>query len=332
MHSLISAQMRTQSLFPKKSQPKIQGLLSGSCLRESCQTMPIRVTCSCGYTANVPDEMAGKSGRCPKCKATLKIPSTITGAAVAPTTASKTKGQPVAKGQKQPSAAQPTGAAKSTPSPSSGALENLYTDVGLVQNKGPLCPACSAPVVPNSVLCVKCGFHFSEGRKLEEYKLESTQGFGNVHLNEAAIMMERERQTEKQLNSTGSPWWMMLSILVGIGVMIVGLAIKQHAVTTEKTSSIEALRRIQEAGYLPVLAASFGLAMLLTSNFANLAILVVAFKESAKHGLLYFFVPLYSLYYMFSRIKEKKLVSTVVILLVTGTLGAIALGYALPKI
>jgi TctA family transporter len=114
--------------------------------------------------------------------------------------------------------------------------------------------------------------------------------------------------------------------------MIVGLAIKQHAVTTEKTSSIEALRRIQEAGYLPVLAASFGLAMLLTSNFANLAILVVAFKESAKHGLLYFFVPLYSLYYMFSRIKEKKLVSTVVILLVTGTLGAIALGYALPKI
>ncbi|MCU0718875.1 MAG: hypothetical protein MUC83_04165 [Pirellula sp.] len=222
--------------------------------------------------------------------------------------------------------------AKASQPYSGGALDSLYADVGLIQNKGPVCPACSAPVVPNSVLCVKCGFHFAEGRRLEEHQLESTQGFGNVHLNEAAVMMERERQTEKQLNSAGSPWWMMLSILVGISVMIIGLAIKQHAVTTEKTSSIEALRRIQEAGYLPVLAASFGLAMLLTANFANLAILIVAFKESAKHGLMYFFVPFYSLYYMFSRIKEKKLVSTVVILLVTGTLGAIAIGYALPKI
>ena len=296
------------------------------------QTMPIRVTCSCGYTTNVPDEMAGKSGRCPKCKATLKIPSTIAAAAAAPTTGSKPKGQPAPKSPKNSAPAKPPAPMKSPQPSAAGALDSLYADVGLVQNKGPVCPACSAPVVPNSVLCVKCGFHFEEGRKLEEHQLESTQGFGNIHLNEAAVMMERERQTEKQLNSSGSPWWMMLSILVGIGVMIAGLAIKQHAVTTEKTSTIEVLRRIQEAGYLTVLAASFGLAMLLTANFANLAILVVASKESAKHGLMYFFVPFYSLYYMFSRIKQKKLVSTVVILLVTGTLGAIAFGYALPKI
>jgi hypothetical protein len=294
--------------------------------------MPIRVTCSCGYTANVPDEMAGKSGRCPKCKATLKIPASAATASAAVAQAGKPKSQAPTKSSKPTAPLQTAAPSKATQPPAAGALDSLYADVGLIQNKGPVCPSCTAPIVPNSVLCVKCGFHFSEGRKLEEHQLESTQGFGNIHLNEAAVMMERERQTEKQLNSAGSPWWMMLSILVGISVMIIGLSIKQHAVTTEKTSSIEALRRIQEAGYLPVLAASFGLAMLLTANFANLAILVVAFKESAKHGLMYFFVPFYSLYYMFSRIKEKRLVSTVVILLVTGTLGAIALGYALPKI
>jgi predicted Zn-ribbon and HTH transcriptional regulator len=289
--------------------------------------MPIRVTCSCGYTANVPDEMAGKSGRCPKCKATLKIPGPAAATPAAVAQAGKPKSQAPTKSSKQTAPLQTAAPSKATQPPAAGALDSLYADVGLIQNKGPVCPSCTAPIVPNSVLCVKCGFHFSE-----EHQLESTQGFGNIHLNEAAVMMERERQTEKQLNSAGSPWWMMLSILVGISVMIIGLSIKQHAVTTEKTSSIEALRRIQEAGYLPVLAASFGLAMLLTANFANLAILVVAFKESAKHGLMYFFVPFYSLYYMFSRIKEKRLVSTVVILLVTGTLGAIALGYALPKI
>ncbi|MCU0713263.1 MAG: hypothetical protein MUC43_14475 [Pirellula sp.] len=298
--------------------------------------MPIRVTCSCGYSTNVPDEMAGKSGRCPKCKASLKIPSTVSASAApastAPASTSKPKSQPAPKASKPSPATQPAAAVKSPQPSSGGALDSLYADVGLIQNKGPVCPACSAPVVPNSVLCVKCGFHFSEGRKLEEHQLETATGFGNAHLNEAAKMMERELQTEKQLNSTGTPWWMMLSILVGISVMIVGLAIKQHAVTTEKTSSIVALRRIQEAGYLPVLAGSFGLAMLLTANFANMAILFVAFKESAKHGLMYFFVPFYSLYYMFSRIKQKRLVSTVVILLVTGILGGIALAYALPKI
>ncbi|XZE17885.1 hypothetical protein SH449x_003166 [Pirellulaceae bacterium SH449] len=290
--------------------------------------MPIRVTCTCGYATNVPDEMAGKSGRCPKCKATLKIPAKA--GAAAGKSASTTKGAVPAK--PQTTAPKAAVAAKAAPQPTGGALDGLFADVGLTQNKGPVCPACSAPVVPNSVLCVKCGFHFAEGKKLDEHRLESSKGFGNPHLNEAAQMMERERVTEKQLNSAGSPWWMMVSILVGLGVMITGLAIKQHSVTTEQVSSVEILRRIQEAGYLPVLAASFGLAMLLTANFANLAILIVAFQESARHGLMYFFVPFYNLYYIFSRLKEKRLMSTMLIMFITGTLGAIAFGYALPKI
>ncbi len=66
--------------------------------------------------------------------------------------------------------------------------------------------------------------------------------------------MERERITEKQLNASGSPlvddatatYWYKCHDRRP-------LAIKQHTLLPrEKTSSIEILRRIQEAGYLPV--------------------------------------------------------------------------------
>jgi hypothetical protein len=273
--------------------------------------MPIKITCSCGYAASVPDEMAGKTGRCPKCKSAIKIPAAAAAVATKPA---------------RPAASSPS------PSKPTSALDGLLQEAGLTEKKGNLCPSCGSSVTAGSVICVKCGFHLTEGTKLEAHKVASTKGLGNKNLNEAAAMMEREAQTEKQINSAGSPWWMMLSVLVGISVLIGGLIIKQQAVTTEKKSTIEVFRRIQDADYLTVLAASFGLAMIMTSNFANLAILIIAFKESAKQGLLYFFVPFYALYYMFSRIKSKRLLSTVIILLVTGILGAIALAYSMPKI
>jgi len=70
----------------------------------------------------------------------------------------------------------------------------------------------------------------------------------------------------------------------------------------------------------------------LISNFASLAVLVTAFKESSKQGLLSLFVPFYAIYYMFSRLYSKKLVPTVVILWVTAILAGATLAYALPRI
>src|SRR6266567_5138680 len=37
--------------------------------------MPISVTCSCGAKLRAPDEAAGKTVTCPKCKGRLKVPS-----------------------------------------------------------------------------------------------------------------------------------------------------------------------------------------------------------------------------------------------------------------
>jgi hypothetical protein len=330
-----SGQLELPSLFSAGFQPKIESSFL-SISWERFRPMPIRVTCSCGYSTNVPDEMAGKTGRCPKCKSALKIPGGAKSSAAAPPKASSAKTTSTKKPQ---AAATPAGpeefAVPAFAGPSGGfgnALGGLLEEAGLVENKGAVCPNCSSPVSPGSVICIKCGLHFAEGKQLDEHKLEAKTGFGNKHLNEAASMMEREKATEKQLNNAGTPWWLMISVLVGLGVMITGLAIKQQAVTTEKFSSIEILKRIQQAGYLPVLSASFGLAMALTSIFANTAIMIVAFKESAKEGFLYMLVPFYNMYYIFTRMKQKRLLSTFIILMVTGILGVAALLYGLFRI
>jgi hypothetical protein len=42
--------------------------------------MPIKLKCSCGQTLTVPDALAGKTGKCPKCQAAIKIPSAAAGA------------------------------------------------------------------------------------------------------------------------------------------------------------------------------------------------------------------------------------------------------------
>jgi hypothetical protein len=279
--------------------------------------------------------MAGRSGKCPKCKSVLKIPggSKTSSSKPSASSTSTAQKQKVAKSTATPVADE--FAVPSFAAPSGGfgdALGGLLDEAGLVENKGARCPSCGTSVAPGSVICVKCGFHLVEGKQLDEHKVESQRGFGNKHLNEAASMMEREALTEKQLNTAGTPWWLMISVLVGIGVMIVGLGIKQQAVTTGKLSTIPIMNRIQSAGYLAVLASSFGLAMLMTSTFAHVSIMVVAFKEKAKEGFLYMFVPFYSLYYIFTRMKRFRLLSTFIILVVTGILAGIGLGFGLPRI
>lgn len=294
--------------------------------------MPIRVTCQCGQTLSVPDEMAGKSGRCPKCKGVLKVP-----ASQGKPVAASTKGSPATA---NPAAPKPPSAGSTSktspgraaaPAPNSN-LAGLFDDVGLVTKTGKMCPSCDSPLDPRAVLCVHCGFNLAEGKKLEGFQAKGQKKFGNKHLNEAAEMMEREQATEKRLLGAGAPWWMMFSILAGIVIFIAGLAIKMDAATSGKTSSIELLRRIQSATYLTVMSGSFGAAMVAISIFASLAILITAFKESAKQGLLSMFVPFYILYYMFSRLFSKHLVTTVIIYWVSSILGGILLGYAMPRI
>lgn len=285
--------------------------------------MPIQVTCQCGYSLNAPDSMVGKSGKCPKCQQMIKVPGTASSSA---------KGAPAASatGTKSPAGSKKAESPMAAVAPS--ALDGLLESAGLTQRQGKYCPACDAPVQAGAVLCIKCGFNFAEGTKLEAHKTVSTKRFGNKQLNEAIDMMARESDTEERLLKAGSPWWFLFAFLTGVVVLILGALIKMDANTTGEISSNPTIAKIQRAHILTVMAASAGLGCLLISNIAQLAILFTAFKESWKQGLLCMFAPFYILYYMFSRIRTYRLGSTITILFVSAILAGILMGYSFPKI
>ena len=276
--------------------------------------MPIRVACQCGQSLNVPDSMAGKSGKCPKCQQLVRIPAA----------ASST--------DKSVNSASPQKQAKNAPAATSNNMAGLLDAAGLVQKSGMFCPNCDQPSRLGAVLCTNCGFSFSEGTKVEGHKSLEKKQFGNKNLNQAAEMMKREESTQKRMMTTGSPWWMMFAILAGLVTFVGGALIKMDASQTGEVSKIAFMAKIQRANWLPVIAGSSGLGFLLIAVFAYIALIFIAFFESRKQGLLCLFVPLYLVYYMFSRFWSQKLFSTVAIMWVTSILAGLLLGYALPKI
>ncbi len=280
--------------------------------------MPIRVTCQCGQSLNVPDSLAGKSGKCPKCQQTIQIPAA---GAVAGTISKPSSLQKPAK--PLPAGMQPI---------QQGAMAGLLDAAGLVQKKGTFCPHCDQPSRPGTVLCTYCGFNFSEGTRVEGHKAVEKKEFGNKSLNEAAAMMVREASTQTRMLNAGTPWWMMFSILTGLLLFVGGALVKMDASTSGEISKIELFARIQRANWLPVMAGSSGTGMLLVAVFAYIALIFTGFFESRKQGLLCLFIPLYIVYYMFSRIKSQKLFSTVAIFWITSILAGVLLSYALPKI
>jgi hypothetical protein len=289
--------------------------------------MPIRVTCQCGQSLNVPDAMAGKSGKCPKCQQMIKVPTaaaspSATGGSIAAQAKSK---------QENTVAKQPQGTSAIPQSAATNTMASLLDQAGLVQKTGQFCPNCDQPSRPGAVLCTTCGFSFTEGTKVEGHKVVQTRKFGNKNLNEAAEMMVREESTQKRMLGSGAPWWIMFASLLGLLIFVGGALVKMDKTQTGTVSTIPMLAKIQNANWLPVMAVSAGTGLLLVATFAQLAILFTAFFESTKQGLLCF-LPLYIYYYMFSRIRSQRLLKTVLILFVTSILGGLMMGYALPKI
>lgn len=280
--------------------------------------MPIRVTCQCGQSLNVPDSMAGKSGKCPKCQQLVKIPLAPSADAGAP-----------AKPAATPKQAKPQAAG---PKPTANTMAGLLDAAGLVQKTGTFCPHCDQASKPGAVICTHCGFNFAEGTKVEGHQRTEKRQFGNKNLNEAAAMMVREESVQKRLLATGSPWWTVLGFFLALVIFLVAILIKMDAKQTGKVSTNEFMAKIQNADWGPVLAGSTGTGMLLVAIFAYLALIFTAFFESKKQGFLCLFAPLYIVFYMFSRIKSEKLFGTVVIIWFTSIMAGVLLGYALPKI
>lgn len=293
--------------------------------------MPIRVACQCGQSLNVPDAAAGKAVKCPKCQQAVKVPGV---SAAKPAATAKPAAAKPASGPAGPAAAaKPKPSVPATPAATAGApLADLFESAGLKQRAGVFCPSCDEPSAPGTAICIKCGFNFNEGTKISGFQISNQKEFGNIRLNEAAASMKREAEVEKRLLGAGTPWWMMLAILAALVCFVGGLLLKMDAKTSGSISSNPTIARIQNANYLPVLAASAGVGLSLVATFAAIAIVISAFGESVTQGLLCFFIGPYLLYYMFSRMNSRRLGSTVAIYWVASIMSIICLAYSLPKI
>ena len=285
--------------------------------------MPLRVNCQCGVALNVPDTMAGKQVKCPKCQKVIPVAAS---SASAPNS-------PAAK----PAAAKPATPKSTTPPKASTSpggqdvMSVLLDSAGLKKREGTFCPACDRPLPTGSAICVGCGYNLQAGSKIEGFEVE-TKEFGNKRLAEAADMMAREVETEKRLLKAGMPWWMMLAIILGVLFMMSAILLKMDVNTSGKVSSVPILAKFQSASFGPVIAFSIGGAACLVGLFALFAIQATAFKESIQQGLLCTLTVVYVFYYMFSRMKSRKLGSTVAIFWISAILAGVCLGYSLPKI
>lgn len=278
--------------------------------------MPLRVSCQCGVALNVPETMAGKGVKCPKCQSVIAVPAS------ASTNPPKT--QPA-----KPAAAKAPAA--SAPAGGQDAMSKLLDSAGLKKREGTFCPSCDRSLPPGTAICVGCGYSLEAGSKIEGFAVE-TKEFGNIRLVEAAEMMAREADTEKRLLKAGMPWWMMFAIILGVLFMMTAILLKMDVKTSGNVSSVPIIAKLQSADFGPVIAFSAGGAACLVALFSLWAIQGSAYKESMKQGLLCTFTIVYSFYYMFSRMKERKLGSTVMIFWISAIVAGICLGYSLPKI
>ena len=246
--------------------------------------MPIQLKCTCGKAVSVRDEMAGKAVKCPACQSVIRVP-TVGAAKPAPSSAAK----PASSGTPRAATAKPAddfGA---------GAMDDLFNEAGFQLRTGKACPSCFEPIAADAVLCTKCGFNLETGTKVRAHvaEYEDAQS-GDAILKKAARDLElAQKMQDKMAAGSGMPWWMlalvlfMLASVTGVGVIAVNLAKREDA--TSEFNAVQTLMMLCGVGFSVVGSGAFTV------------VLYRACMESVKEGLMSLFIPLYILYYGFSR-------------------------------
>lgn len=260
--------------------------------------MPITLKCSCGQVLNVPDSMAGKSGKCPKCKATIKIPTGGSEASPAQSKPAAAQPKPAAAQPKKSEAAasKPTAAAQAVQAAAKQA-DNLFDEIGLVKKTGPTCPKCGSAIARNAALCTSCGFNFQTGEQALGFnaKVDAAE-FENPFLEEAAHNMRRDDLSDQRLSKAGTPWWMLASFLFGaLCIGAAGVIIVDGMVSDTKQSGF--LGKVQQQKFGVVAGVTFAAVGGMISTFANLSIVIFAFQQSIGRGFAVLLVPFYSFIY-----------------------------------
>jgi len=255
--------------------------------------MPIPVKCSCGKSFSLKDELAGKAVKCPACQNVIKIP--VPGKVVA--SASPTGGNPAAgQAATKPPAAKGAPAAKAASALPKAELEDLFAQEGFQVKTGKTCPNCFESAPKEAVLCVKCGFHFETGSKIEGHQTElDGEMSGAAALKKAARDMEQSKEMQEKLVGAGMPIW-MLGLIFFILVSVTAVMVMVVNISRREEEQKVAFNAVA------TLLALIGGAITAVGAGAYLNVLYRAFKESTKQGLLSL-IPPYLIYFGFSRFK-----------------------------
>ncbi len=263
--------------------------------------MPIRVSCQCGQVLNVPEAMAGKAGKCPKCSAVVRIPAAQAGnPSVSPSQTAK-------KPPRKPSGTPSTAKSGSAAVPRVRPLDDLFEEAGIVPKTGNFCPKCEAPVPAGAALCIKCGLNLSTGEVLTEHQLaKPEESYGNVHLDEAVVMMRRDVDIEKRTLNAGTPWWVLLCFLLAVCILCGAGIIIVDGNTNAKQPAGTFIGNIQrESPAVVVMGVAFAISCLVFV-FAWLNFVVLGFKETLKWGFINLLIPPAVLVYGAMRFKKFK--------------------------
>ncbi|MGE0758270.1 MAG: hypothetical protein AB7O38_14675 [Pirellulaceae bacterium] len=223
--------------------------------------MPIKVSCPCGQNFTAKDSLAGQTLRCPKCSQPLTIPA----------------------------ARAPVAQRQAVPAPPANSMGDLFEEAGIKEHKGPRCPKCAHPLAnPNAVICTSCGYHLHTGEQISGAKVYKSGERGHAEatdtlLDRAAKQIETDKVEEKKNQSQGLPAWMYLIALTALTAFVITMFL------------IPRDRAFTISGYCLI-----GFSWLMELYYGIL-ILMVAFGESTTCGLLYLFMPLYPLYFLFTR-------------------------------
>ena len=259
--------------------------------------MPIKLKCECGQVLNIPDTMAGKTGKCPKCQKALKIPSASEPQTAPAQIARTTKAAP-ANSQATNSSPVAKSVGAST-GPISG-MDELLEEAGLTKKTGPVCPKCANPIVRNAAICTKCGLNFESGEQLQGAELASQRiEFKNEYLQEAADNMRREDIMGERHSKVGMPWWMVVAFLMGALCIAAAGVLIVDARSNTKQPINSFIGKVQRQSMSVVIGTTFMMMSGFIGSLANLSILVFAFQRSIGKGFACMLIPFYIIYYGF---------------------------------
>lgn len=263
--------------------------------------MPIKLKCSCGQVLSVPDNLAGKSGKCPKCQKAIQIPNPAAASAAAgakPSPAKATSPAPAAAAKAPVAKAKPSAPVPVVAAQPTNKFDSLLDDAGLTKKTGPVCPKCGVGIRPGTVLCTGCGLNFETGETATAFSsVATTMEFKNEFLQEAAYNMNRDVVMDERREKSGLPWWMIMSYFLGAvtlcaaGVVIVDGRFNEPAEAGTFLGNVQRLPVFVVLGVTAMLTGQF------IHAFAHLSIVVFGFKQGLGPGFGCLFVPFFSYVY-----------------------------------